>query len=44
MSYCQDKSAEDLFGMLRRSNGTKFDEKFKKTWYKARKYVLEALG
>ena len=44
MSYCQDKSAEDLFGMLRRSNGTKFDEKIIKNWYKARKYVLEALG
>lgn len=48
MCHCQendkqDNNKVDLFGMLRRSDGTKFDDDIIRNWYRARHYVLTAL-
>lgn len=43
MSHCQNKNKEDLFRLLRRTDGSVFEESVVKNWYRARKYVLEAL-
>lgn len=44
MSHCQDKNKEDLFRLLRRSDGKEFEEDVIKNWYRARNYVLKVLG
>lgn len=44
MSHCQDKNKEDLFRLLRRSDGKEFEDDVIKNWYRARNYVLKVLG
>lgn len=43
MHHCQDNNKEDLFRMLRRSDGKEFEENVVRNWYRARSYVLKNL-
>lgn len=43
MSHCQDNNKEDLFRMLRHSDGNEFEENVIRNWYRARNYVLKTL-
>lgn len=43
MFHCQDNNTEDLFRMLRRSDGNEFEESVIENWYRARTYVLKAM-
>ena len=36
MFHCQDNNTEDLFRMLRRSDGNEFEESVIENWYRAR--------
>lgn len=43
MHHCQDNNKEDLFRMLRRSDGKEFEENVVRNWYQARSYVFKSL-
>lgn len=43
MCHCQNNNKEDLFRMLRRSDGKEFEEDVIRNWYRARNYVLNTL-